>query len=367
MTTHGLKIPNLRIGNTPWLGRGKISICLALAPSICSLGARFLRALALWFGPLGAFTSSSHLCLSSSYRMSTNKPHTTIKSISHKQEFLVLDYESSIQVQNMAQTVPQVVNIKNFKNIDRWESRHPDRVYIGRPNKQHVTNGSIWANNFSLQKFGREGAINMYRRWLYDMISRDPEKYNLKSLRGKIIGCWCVPKHCHGHVLQEAVNEQIQQELYERNNKAKPTTNQTRNLWDSDDIGDDSWICTPTEQANDARGGPSHDNSWEQPTSYQTNSSWEQPLNNRDREAKDNPAQLFPKPSHNSERLGDTVRRLGHALESLEIIMMDMVSKQKQILEHLSHAGMVLRAASLEDAKHTNNRKRTPTSPGESR
>jgi hypothetical protein len=29
---------------------------------------------------------------------------------------------------------------------------------------------------------------------------------DLKELKGKVLGCWCHPKGCHGHVLAKLVN-----------------------------------------------------------------------------------------------------------------------------------------------------------------
>ena len=67
-------------------------------------------------------------------------------------------------------------------------------VYIGR--------GSIWGNPFVIGKDGdRDQVIEKYRRYLLgreDLIEKLPE------LRGKVLGCFCKPKNCHGDVL---VNE----------------------------------------------------------------------------------------------------------------------------------------------------------------
>lgn len=78
-------------------------------------------------------------------------------------------------------------------------------VYIGRPSK--------WGNPFthlpSAQKPGmvlvesREVAIQRYREW----IKTQPELLKaLPELKGKILGCWCKPKDCHGDVLKELVD-----------------------------------------------------------------------------------------------------------------------------------------------------------------
>jgi hypothetical protein len=59
---------------------------------------------------------------------------------------------------------------------------------------------SDWANPFTAKQCGsNEEACARYEAWLTterpDLIARLPE------LRGKVLGCWCTPKACHGDVL----------------------------------------------------------------------------------------------------------------------------------------------------------------------
>lgn len=71
-------------------------------------------------------------------------------------------------------------------------------VYIGRPSK--------WGNPFSIGKDGsRQEVINKYRQWLLeqpDLLAALPE------LRGKVLGCWCAPRACHGDILAELANSE---------------------------------------------------------------------------------------------------------------------------------------------------------------
>lgn len=78
-------------------------------------------------------------------------------------------------------------------------------VYIGRPSK--------WGNPYShlpntLARYKtktREEAIDMYETW----ITKGEGKHLLKDLhelKGKVLGCWCSPKLCHGHVLLNLAN-----------------------------------------------------------------------------------------------------------------------------------------------------------------
>lgn len=82
--------------------------------------------------------------------------------------------------------------------------REPFDVYIGRPSK--------WGNPFShidegtLAQFyvpTRDEAVAAYAKW----IKTQPELLAaLPELRGKVLGCWCAPKACHGDVLAAMAN-----------------------------------------------------------------------------------------------------------------------------------------------------------------
>ena len=77
--------------------------------------------------------------------------------------------------------------------------------YVGRP--------SDWGNPFALKDgYSREDAICDYRKWILtrpDLLRRIPE------LRGKVLGCWCHPKECHGDVLAEFCNDWSDEQLDE--------------------------------------------------------------------------------------------------------------------------------------------------------
>ncbi len=72
-------------------------------------------------------------------------------------------------------------------------------VYIGRHDRRHRLSQSKWANPF---KVGRDGTraevIAKYEAW----IQTQPQLLKaLPELRGKVLGCWCAPRACHGDVL----------------------------------------------------------------------------------------------------------------------------------------------------------------------
>lgn len=73
-------------------------------------------------------------------------------------------------------------------------------VYIGRPSK--------WGNPFEIGIDGnREEVIQKYEAW----IRTQPKlMLSLHELKGKILGCHCKPKACHGDVLIKLVKEQFE-------------------------------------------------------------------------------------------------------------------------------------------------------------
>lgn len=66
-------------------------------------------------------------------------------------------------------------------------------VYIGRPGP--------WGNPFTIGRDGsREDVIRRYRDWI---LGQPELLVRLEELRGKVLGCWCRPRACHGDVLVE--------------------------------------------------------------------------------------------------------------------------------------------------------------------
>ena|SRR3990172_8669606 len=83
--------------------------------------------------------------------------------------------------------------------------KEPFDIYIGRGS------GSKWGNPFSHKEgtkatyvvSSREEAIQKYEEWLLTQ----PELLKaLPELKGKVLGCWCSPKACHGDVLLRLAN-----------------------------------------------------------------------------------------------------------------------------------------------------------------
>ena len=87
-------------------------------------------------------------------------------------------------------------------------------VYIGRPSK--------WGNPFTHKKDSehakyikptRKEAVEAYR----DYILNGEGKHllnDLHELEGKVLGCWCKPKSCHGDILAEIIESRKQKKLF---------------------------------------------------------------------------------------------------------------------------------------------------------
>jgi len=74
----------------------------------------------------------------------------------------------------------------------------PNTVSVARPHK--------WGNPFSVTMYGRNLALNNYRRHLRGLLTIGA--LNLAELRGKNLACWCKPgEACHADVLLEMANE----------------------------------------------------------------------------------------------------------------------------------------------------------------
>jgi hypothetical protein len=82
--------------------------------------------------------------------------------------------------------------------------REPYDIYIGREMPRYGLKRSKWFNPYKIGKDGtRERVLVKYEQWVRshpDLMTHLPE------LRGKVLGCWCSPKPCHGDVLARLAN-----------------------------------------------------------------------------------------------------------------------------------------------------------------
>jgi len=91
-----------------------------------------------------------------------------------------------------------VVNVRKDSDVAlrNWAKEAGRFVYIGRR--------TCWGNAYRMaDENDRAPAVDAYReRWPHQtkLHARLPE------LRGKVLGCWCHPRACHGHIIADAVN-----------------------------------------------------------------------------------------------------------------------------------------------------------------
>ena len=85
----------------------------------------------------------------------------------------------------------EVVNIRKSD----WD------VYIGR--KGHGQDG-YFGNPFKIGEDGdREEVIRKYKVWFWNRVNKDEEfRRRVMELKGKKLGCFCKPSHCHGDVIK---------------------------------------------------------------------------------------------------------------------------------------------------------------------
>jgi hypothetical protein len=68
-----------------------------------------------------------------------------------------------------------------------------------------ITRNGEWGNPFIVGRDGtRSEVIELHKRWFLSQ----PElvKQAQTELRGKVLGCWCKPKSCHGDILFKVAN-----------------------------------------------------------------------------------------------------------------------------------------------------------------
>lgn len=93
-----------------------------------------------------------------------------------------------------------LVNIKTGARCD---------VYIGRSKRPSE---GMFGNPFEIGKDGtREEVIEKFKVYFYERLKLEPAfKKAVEGLRGKILGCFCVPLACHGQVIIDYLEKTFQ-------------------------------------------------------------------------------------------------------------------------------------------------------------
>ena len=70
-----------------------------------------------------------------------------------------------------------------------------------------IDRGTIFGNPFPVRKWGREGSIKKFESYFWQRMEWDPAwKAEVVKLKGKVLGCHCVPLNCHGNVYCDYLN-----------------------------------------------------------------------------------------------------------------------------------------------------------------
>ncbi len=93
----------------------------------------------------------------------------------------------------------EVVNIKNAA-FDIYIGRHSDKLKGKWGNPYcHKTEGTL----AQFKTASRKEAVESFEIYL---LSNTELLNSLHELQGKVLGCWCHPKLCHGHILKKYVD-----------------------------------------------------------------------------------------------------------------------------------------------------------------
>ena len=90
------------------------------------------------------------------------------------------------------------------ERIRWWLAQSPDHRYIGRGSPLGNPYSHLASSAAQFQVRTRDEAVDKYRPYL---LARADLLAYLETLRGTVMGCWCVPKRCHGEVLLEFLNK----------------------------------------------------------------------------------------------------------------------------------------------------------------
>lgn len=87
-------------------------------------------------------------------------------------------------------------------------------VYIGRGKGGRIPDPperGCFGNPFSVQSYGRKGCIERFVVYFYDRVEQDDEfRSAVLALQGSRLGCHCKPEECHGDVIKQWLDEQLE-------------------------------------------------------------------------------------------------------------------------------------------------------------
>lgn len=89
---------------------------------------------------------------------------------------------------------------RGYNSFQEWQDKSELHVYCGRNMSFYVpgTNKSIFHNPFSVKTYDDK----VFAMFLDYLIQSPKLLEEIKpKLKGRVLGCWCVPQRCHAHIL----------------------------------------------------------------------------------------------------------------------------------------------------------------------
>ena len=164
-----------------------------------------------------------------------NEVENEILKVKDDENINKIEKEEEIEEKNEEEKTT-ICNVKvsfirpKYLNLKEWISDQSN-VYIGRKGvvfidgQRYPKQDSIWCNPFKIGRDGRrEEVINKYKDYILNQLEGNVEmRKELKTLKNKNLGCWCVSSQfesypfrelvCHGQILINLLNgDQNQQQ-----------------------------------------------------------------------------------------------------------------------------------------------------------
>lgn len=118
-----------------------------------------------------------------------------------------------ISLKSMNLQVPTVRDVHKkslvkdkYHDLEDWLT-HDNHVYIGRSGYVKGMYTSKWHNPFGPKYGSLTKRLNAFEQH-----ARKNLVNNILELQGKVLGCWCDPNPCHGHILVKLYLEKVDKE-----------------------------------------------------------------------------------------------------------------------------------------------------------
>jgi len=122
---------------------------------------------------------------------------------------LLAQKDSRIDLVLSGKTVVANVSVNSpDKELIKWAKTNGCFVYVGDNVRFTEYKRSVWYNKPGVGKDKSEAKRNAVCAAYEKRLNNRPELLaRLPELKGKVLGCWCYPLRCHGHLLAELAND----------------------------------------------------------------------------------------------------------------------------------------------------------------